>query len=132
MTLGWPAGPLSVVDAIECMVMVLADRGPEILLMSTVDENDFIGPGEAFLLGPGKRPRVSAEVMFEYPMRRRAARVLFGTRSSGSIATVHPEDRALAEWLIGQATGRGFGVAEIVFTEGNTFRLMIETLQNEV
>lgn len=132
MALGWPAGPITVVEAIECMVSVLADRGQEILLMSTVDENDFIGPGESFVLDGGKRPQVSAEVMFEYPARLGAPRLLFGTRSSGSVSKVHPHDRALAEWLIRETTSRGIGVAEIVLTEDNMFRLMVETLKDEL
>jgi len=127
----WPFYELPLCEAIECMVVVLANRGSELLLMSSVNEHDMIGPGDSFLLDAKKRPRVSPEVMFEYPSRLGAARILFGTRSSGSIETVHPADRALTEWLINQVTQRGFGVAEVVLTEGDTFRLMIETLREE-
>ncbi len=126
----WPS-ELSLCEAIECMVVVLANRGAELLLMSSVDEHDMMGPGDAFRLDAQKRPLVSPEVMFELPTRLAADRILFGTRSSGRIETVHPADRALAEWLIDQATQRGFGVAEIILTEGDAFRLMIETLRGE-
>ena len=112
-----------IVDAIECMVAVLGSDGPSILLCSTVDDDGFVGPGNAFSLEGGFP---SADVLLELPRRFGADAMLFGSRATRSIFDPDELDTRLFGYLEHATRKAGIYLVEHVLVRGNTFRLMRE------
>jgi hypothetical protein len=114
---------VSIVDAIECMVAVLGSDGPPILLCSTVDDDGFVGPGNAFSLENGWP---SAEVLLELPRRIGATAMLFGSRATRSVFDPDDRDTTLFAYLEETTEAAGIFLVEHVLIRENTFRLMRE------
>lgn len=114
-------------DAIDCMVAVLAPRDEPVLLVSTVDDRGLVGPGEALSLNSGLPDDDS---LFCVARSVSAHAVLFGSRAARSVFDPEREDVELTAALL-QATDReGIEVIEHVLVEGPRFRLMCESLRN--
>lgn len=116
-----------VVDAIECMVHVLGIGSDSILLVSTVDDGGYVGPGDSFSLSSGVP---SPDVLFHLHRQVGASSVLFGSRAALSIFDPEQTDVHLTRSLLSAAHFAGIDVVEHVLVSGNSFRLMLESLEN--
>jgi hypothetical protein len=88
------------VDAIELMVAVLSDSREDVLLVSTVDAEGFVGPGDCFSLDKGPP---SPEVLFELTRRTKAAGILCGSRATRSVFDPDEADTQLFEHLLSES-----------------------------
>lgn len=112
-------------QAAAAMVAVLGTEGPPILLVSTLDEDGYVGPGDCFSLA---ETHPSPEVVTHLATKLRAPAILCGTRATRSVLEPDESDIALTHWLIGAAQHSGCELFEHVLVQGQTFRLMRESL----
>lgn len=123
MDLPWRAR-VDLVDAIELMVHVLSEQGRPVLLVSTVDHNGFVGPGDCFSLAEGFP---SAEVLFELARRTDTFGILCGSRATGSVLEPSAEDDRLYRHLLEGSADTGFPLIDHVLIGNRMFRFMRET-----
>lgn len=112
---------ITVGDAIECMVATLGRPGPDVLLVSTIDERGFVGPGDCFDLS---KTFPSAEVVFQLPLSLGAPIVLCGSRATHSVLEPDERDLELTRWLLAGAEKYGIVLDEHILVHGQTFRVM--------
>ena len=108
------------------MVLTLAPPGPDVLLVSTIDEQGFVGPGDCFALS---EPLPSAEVIFQLPVSLGAPMVLCGSRAAHSVLEPDERDLERTRWLLAAAEKYGVVLDEHLLVHGETFRLMRESVE---
>lgn len=113
-------------DAIECMVSTLSGTMDDVLLCSTVF-GPFVGPGDCHTFSAPDRLPPSDELLLHLPRRMGAKTVLFGSKSSGPIASVHDGDVALTARLLKAARRTGIDILDHVVVSEGMFRFMSES-----
>lgn len=113
-------------EALECMVVTLGRPGPDVLLVSTIDEQGFVGPGDCFELS---NTLPSAEVIFQLPVSLGAPAVLCGSRATHSVLEPDERDLERTRWLLAGAEQYGIVLDEHVLVQQETFRLMRESIE---
>lgn len=117
---------ITVGDAIDCMVATLGRSGPDVLLVSTIDEQGFVGPGDCFDLS---KTFPSTEVIFQLPVSLDAPLVLCGSRATRSVLEPDERDLELTRWLLAGAEKYGVVLDEHILVQRQTFRFMRESIE---
>lgn len=117
---------ISVSDAIECMVATLGPPGPDLLLLSTIDDAGHIGPGDCFDLS---ETLPSPELVFQLAVAIGAPAVLCATRATLSVFDPGEKDLERTRWLIKGASEHGLALDEHILIAGGTFRAMRESIE---
>lgn len=121
---------IEVADAIDAMVAVLgppSDGNEGILLLSSVDQDGFVGPGEALSLVNGIP---TDDQLLRIPRSVGASAVLFGSRATLSVFDPETLDVELTRCLLRAGDRAGIPVVEHVLVDGPRFRLMRDSLHD--
>ena len=121
---------VDIFDAIECMTLVLGEPGADVLLCSTVFDEE-VGPGDCHLLIGPRRALPSDEVLFHLAREGGAREMLFGSACSGPVGEIHGSDVRLFRDLLEATERNGMRLVEhVLVAPGGMFRLMVESLRD--
>ena len=123
---------IEVADAIDAMVAVLgspSDGNEGILLLSSIDQDGFVGPGEALSLVNGIP---TDDQLFRIPRSVGASAVLYGSPATRSVFDPDPRDVELTKRLLHAGDRTGITIVEHVLVDGPRFRLMCESLRDSL